>query len=225
MVYCRHILLVIDEHEQCGGKIMKTLFLYMSDGRILTLPQWKGLSLLAENEGRIGHVVDNLNGNVVETIDLGFYGYSNFAPEGGLTNEFLSCCAEQMAQYIINSPVKYDLVIAGQTPVSEYVVTRLDDNRLLLEIEGIIRFSGYYGNQDSPCEDCSPPCQAGYDYDFPKDFTALYELLSSWKFGQMMKDGFLFGRVVGDFNLYSESLKKLGKPILPLFTTSKRSHK
>ncbi|MFA6493172.1 MAG: hypothetical protein WCV58_03480 [Patescibacteria group bacterium] len=204
---------------------MKTLFLYVAAGEVPVPSKWKGLNLMVENEGRIGHVVDNFDGNLVEIIDLGFHGYKDFVPDGGPTVDFLFGCGEQVAKYIINGPVGYDLVVAGQTPVSEYVVTELNDNNSLLGIKGIFRFSSYYGSQDPPCNDCSSPRQAGYDYDFPKDFTALYELLIFLKFSQRMKDGFAFEDVVEDFNLHSESLKKLGKPILPLFTTSKRSYK
>lgn len=157
---------------------MKTLFLYMASGQPVIPQQWEGLNLLIQNEAKVGHVVDNLNNNLVETIDLGLHGYGNFVPEEGPDNNFLFRCADQVARYIYHGPIDYDLIVTGQTPASEHVVRELHENRTMLEIKGIIRFSSYYGDHTPPHHDCLPPDKAGYDFDFPKDFVELYDFLN-----------------------------------------------
>jgi len=194
---------------------MKTLIIYNPGGGYLAPPHWLRYNLLVKNEADIGQVRDIFDNILIETINLGFHGFEGFVADEKSVDDFQTACANQVAQYILHGPIKYDLIIAGQTPESEYIIKQLDRSRITLGINGIIRFSSYYGNPNPPYDNCSSPASAGYDLDCPKDFAVLDKLLfflGDESFGYNSSLSSLIAR----FNLESGAINKLGKPILEL---------
>lgn len=196
---------------------MKTLVLFVNGGARGVIPKaWKGFNLLVENESIIGHVADDLGGNLVEVIDVGFHGYAKFAPSNCSNNEnFCFACADQVAHYIYHGPIEYDLIVAGQTPVCEQVILLLHEHRSALGINGVIRFSSYYGNPGAPHQSCCRPAVAGYDFDMPKDYATLFDFLTFEDLARIKKD-LLLSQVIRNFNEKNRSPHEL--PILAFNT-------
>lgn len=114
-------------------------------------------------------------GNVLETWDIGYDSYRGLPPS-------FSNHAEYEAGVIMRTTSQftdrkcYDMIFAGQNPLTERLLLALQDYlSLQKKTPTIMRLSMFYGQNDTPHE--SKARDLGYRYDFPKRYIELWYFL------------------------------------------------
>lgn len=156
---------------------VRTLFMYISSSGVEFVPQeWRGMSLVMQNQGQVASAYDVVSENCIEVWDIGIDGYKGL-PKNVSFDEFQAMASRKAFEKIQGSS-RFDIIVAGQTPVAEEVVKMIERLPSKKQPIMVIRFSSYYGMTMKPYQTSTPAGEAGYGFDCEKDYRLLFQLLT-----------------------------------------------